>query len=332
MEKIKCNLNLTKQYDKGVIKNNLNRIRKKYRTKRGNNLNNLDQLHNNRVITTQANEIIETAPSTTAARLDQVHSSFNDTFAQPSRHIEVPQADIGFAGIDSCPEIEELEVESEKQHGNKFDNDFLFESSATTVDDFLMCLLSIKFKHKLNTSTCNDILKLIKMILPSPNKCPINSSSFDLLFDDSLTGTVYDICIACNKVTTEQDIKKRHCQQCDKVLNQFFTCNYQPQVVQVLSKPNFIQQVINSNKRGRSADNKLHDAIDGGLYKEAVRNIPSDQLCVSLNINTDGAPLATSVSLNLWPMLASILELEPMSRESFKNMIFLGKYTFLKAY
>jgi hypothetical protein len=79
-----------------------------------------------------------------------------------------------------------------------------------------------------------------------------------------------------------------------------------------------------SNLRGRRYNNQIHDATDGTLYKEAINKLRPGQLCISLNINTDGAPITTSTSHVLWPMVANIVELEQKSRESFKNMIFLG--------
>jgi len=85
-----------------------------------------------------------------------------------------------------------------------------------------------------------------------------------------------------------------------------------------------MSQLVTSNKRARDKNNVLHDVIDGLIYKEAINKVPANKLCVSLHVNTDGAPITSSTNYSLWPMLATIIELEPLSRESFKNMIFLG--------
>ena len=50
--------------------------------------------------------------------------------------------------------------------------DMLYDESITSYSEFLCSLYAIKVKHKLGDSVLNDVLFLIKSVLPTPNKCP----------------------------------------------------------------------------------------------------------------------------------------------------------------
>ena len=52
-------------------------------------------------------------------------------------------------------------------------------------------------------------------------------------------------------------------------------------------------------------------------------NLPIE-ITISLNINTDGAPLVKSTRFAMWPISATIVELNQSSSESFPNVILLG--------
>lgn len=63
---------------------------------------------------------------------------------------------------------------------------------------------------------------------------------------------------------------------------------------------------------------------DGTLYIEAFNHAPEGNNVISLNINSDGAPLTKSTKHSIWPVLATIVELDDSSRDKFENVIFLG--------
>ncbi len=63
------------------------------------------------------------------------------------------------------------------------------------------------------------------------------------------------------------------------------------------------------------------------MYKQIIKNIPNNTLLVSLNLNTDGAPITNSRNYSIWPVLATILELDPMiiiHLLCFKNVLIFG--------
>jgi hypothetical protein len=202
-------------------------------------------------------------------------------------------------------------------------HEHVYEGSNVTVDDLVMSVLSLKIKHKLSESTCDDLFLLLTKVLPLPNKCPRNSKIFDNM-TAPIENKIYCICSKCKEVINGVDLKQKTCKTCKTELDHFVVCDAQSQIKQLFSKDSYLKQVINSNNRGRSVSYQMHDAVDGDLYHNFMKDLNQHQLCISLNINTDGAPITTSTNHTLWPMVASVLELEPRFRENFKNLIFLG--------
>ena len=103
------------------------------------------------------------------------------------------------------------------------------------------------------------------------------------------------------------------------------TFDVKPQLEQILSKDKFIQIEKNIHKSILNNEGLLNNAMDGSVYQDFVRTKPTKtSFTISLNINSDGAPLVNSKNIAMWPLMASITELNPSSRESFSNLIFLG--------
>jgi hypothetical protein len=218
-----------------------------------------------------------------------------------------------------------IEECDESEDENKPDQvDFMYNGSLISVDDFIMSILALKIKHQLDTSTCDDLFKLFSITLPTPNACPKSSRVFDKI-SEPIVSQIYNLCSKCNKLSNSDNFKPCFCQDCNLQCDQFVTCDVKSQLNQILSSPLYLKQVIESNSKSRIDNKSMFDSVDGKLYKNAIRTIDKTHLCVSLNINTDGAPITTSTAHTLWPMLANIVELEPQCRESFKNLIFLGK-------
>jgi hypothetical protein len=85
--------------------------------------------------------------------------------------------------------IYESETETNSDHSLNNDNlsdlsvcsevhdEYIYEGSDISVNEFGVSLLSLKYKHKFSESALDVILKLIKILIPNPNKCPKTSSS-----------------------------------------------------------------------------------------------------------------------------------------------------------
>jgi len=84
-----------------------------------------------------------------------------------------------------------------------------------------------------------------------------------------------------------------------------------------------LNQIKNSNnRRNENKISELLSALDGDIYSGI--KIKNDETLISVNINTDGAPCIKSRSFSLWPMLSSVVELNPSCRDKFENIIIHG--------
>ena len=76
--------------------------------------------------------------------------------------------------------------------------------------------------------------------------------------------------------------------------------------------------------------NQISTLNIGKIYSEV--KFKKEINYISLVINTDGAPITAFNSYSMWPVLATIVELDPNSRESFPKMLVLGKIFQIKYY
>lgn len=109
-------------------------------------------------------------------------------------------------------------------------------------------------------------------------------------------------------------------------MDPFITLDYNWQIEQLLNKKSFYEQIITRNKGlYRSSDSRfINDVYDGKVYQEALIQKPINAEYISINLNTDGAPVTNSRNFSIWPLLGTIAELDQQSRENFNNMIVLG--------
>ena len=52
----------------------------------------------------------------------------------------------------------------------------------------------------------------------------------------------------------------------------------------------------------------------GKIYQVTLSIFQKDKIFLSLNLNTDGAPIGKSNTFSLWPIFATITELKPSLR------------------
>ncbi|CAF0956332.1 unnamed protein product [Brachionus calyciflorus] len=70
--------------------------------------------------------------------------------------------------------------------------------------------------------------------------------------------------------------------------------------------------------------------MNGKIYQDKIKYLNRDSILVSLNLNTDGAPLVKSQAFSLWPIFATVAELKSSLRDKFENMIILGLWLSVK--
>ena len=69
----------------------------------------------------------------------------------------------------------------------------------------------------------------------------------------------------------------------------------------------------------RKATEELNGPMDGSVYQNFIKKYEHD-IVISLIVNTDGAPVAYSGNYLMWPVLATIIELDQNCPDKFTNM------------
>lgn len=203
------------------------------------------------------------------------------------------------------------------------DRDFIYPNSDISLKELALSLAILKYKHKFSDSALDDILNLIKILTPTPNNVPKTFKTLANLLYNNVYATQYQVCLNCNNVIEYS--KDNICIKCTSSESAKFSIfDIKPQLEYILSNEKNLKQIKQANdkrKQIKSASGQIANALDGSLYSNIEA---SDEIIVSFNLNTDGAPLLKSKNFSLWPVLATIVELDQPTREKFDNIIVLG--------
>ncbi|CAF0987433.1 unnamed protein product [Brachionus calyciflorus] len=112
------------------------------------------------------------------------------------------------------------------------------------------------------------------------------------------------------------------CSQCENLNDQFLTIDVEPQIKNILREARMT--VLKNNINNFNNENVIYRSLDGNIYKKKLENLGDDKILISLNLNTDGAPIVKSHNFSFWPICATITELKPSQRDKFENLIILG--------
>lgn len=208
--------------------------------------------------------------------------------------------------------------------------ELLYENSNTSLYEFLMAFNTIKLKNKLNDFVSNQLLKFIRIILPSKNKCPKSLKKFENNLFNNHSAKFHRICSSCKNQSQPLIFKdflniRTFCPTCSIELSSFATFDLDSQLQVLLKQDNKIDQIIKSYDEAKRNLNStvLKTPLDGSIYKNYLKE-NSNHIPISLVLNGDGAPLTNSKNFKLWPLTATVLELNQSSREKFENIIYLG--------
>jgi hypothetical protein len=207
-------------------------------------------------------------------------------------------------------------------------DEFIYKDSNIKSKEIFTSLLALKFKHKFSDLAMDDLIKLIKIMLPPSNNFPKTYKAIEKYFNIDPISNDFNLCSKCKSIINANDKnnKSKICSSCsNNELIQFTVYNLKPQLENILKNKSYLNQIIKSNKQRtfQKQNELIATPLDGTLH----RNLPKDlenQISISLNINSDGAPIVKAKHFAIWPVLATIVELDQSSREKFQNVLILG--------
>lgn len=188
----------------------------------------------------------------------------------------------------------------------------LYNGTDLTVCAAVCLIMQFALCNNLTNEAIEKLLKLLKLLLLSPNHLPGSFYKFKAFFEQSYVH--FEICKTCKDYT-----EQCHCQSAKPT-----TCH----LLQILlTKP--LSAIIDNNWEllqytSSNTDHIIRDVWDGLSMKETNFEPSSNKRNISLMISTDGIPLFKSSTISLWPVSFAILNLPPAIRMNSENMVVAG--------
>jgi hypothetical protein len=167
------------------------------------------------------------------------------------------------------------------------------------------------------------------MLLPKPNNLPKSLASLTKMFDRKQAYEENYVCQDCKSLLCKENKSiENKCVFCSsQKINKFIIFDICTQLSDILSKSECIKQIKCANNHSKVSN--LQSPLDAVIYQSYLEdkitsNKEPHDITVSFNLNSDGAPVTSSRSYSMWPVLGTILELKPSCREKIENLIIFG--------
>ncbi|CAM4845204.1 unnamed protein product [Rotaria magnacalcarata] len=199
----------------------------------------------------------------------------------------------------------------------------LYENATITIHEAVNRLMQFFIKSNFDKNKVINMMRLIKSILPSPNKLPITFRQILRTYGKTPSSIEKFYCNNCFTLTT---IKNGQ-QYCHNIKGRFHNSQLSKREVTeivILNIREKLQSIIKMNFSLFTGNEKLFPSFDipsgeryGIITKETLHPI-------TLVIHADGAALVRSTKSALWPCFSAIVELPPPVREYQSNILTLG--------
>ncbi|XP_011875886.1 PREDICTED: uncharacterized protein LOC105566468 [Vollenhovia emeryi] len=242
---------------------------------------------------------------------------------------------------DGSYDINNSDDNSENTDDEPFDDIIMFEASQLTVRDVMTLTMAFSIRFKLSDIGREHLIDMIKLLAgPASRKVNISKYRFQQTFDhpdDKIKYHYY--CDICNKTIiysgSHENItrKKITCLNCStqseiniNSKNYFMSIDLTYQLKMLVKNQDIKKEIlqfqdsINRNKSNESVE----DIYDSEQYKK----INNENIYLTYNVSTDGAPLTKSGKRGFWPLQILPNFLPPKSR--FKFILLAGMLTTTK--
>jgi len=187
----------------------------------------------------------------------------------------------------------------------------LYNGTDITTCAAICLIMHFALCNSLTNEAIERLLKLLHLLLPSPNHLPKSYYKFKAFFNQfSVPYKHSEVCTTCNKCTEDC-----HCQSPRQTTSHLLQISIVKPLTAVISKNWKSLQFFSSN-----TDNILRDVWDG----VSMKSDNNSNKTIHLLVSTDGVPLFKSSTVSLWPVSFAILNLPPTIRINSENIILSG--------
>ena len=190
----------------------------------------------------------------------------------------------------------------------------LYNGTDLTVCAAICLIMQFALCNNLTNEGIEKLLKLLKLLLPSPNRLPRSFYKLKAFFEAfSVPYRDLAVCGTCEGYT-----EHCNCQVAKQTECHLLQISLAKPLSAIIDKNWDLLQYASSN-----TDHVIRDVWDGLSMKRA--NFDSgNKRTISLIISTDGIPLFKSSTKSLWPVSFAILNLPPAIRMYSENIVLAG--------
>ncbi|CAF1259558.1 unnamed protein product [Rotaria sordida] len=199
----------------------------------------------------------------------------------------------------------------------------LYEYATITTNEAVNCLMQFFIKSNFDKNKVIKMMRLIKSILPSPNKLPTTFRQILRTYGKIPSSIEKFYCNNCFTLTTRKN-GQHYCNNTSCRFRSSQLSKKEVTEIVIVNVREKLQSIIKRNFSLFTGSEKLFPSFDipsgeryGIITKETVHPI-------TLVIHADGAPLIRSTKSALWPCFSAIVELPPPVREYQSNILTLG--------
>lgn len=280
----------------------------------------------------------------------------------PNESISVSMNDVNTCAnvdddlVDEVGEIEPLADDSPS----------LFLDSDHTIQDAIGLLMRFAISASLDKYRTDQLLKLVKSLMPSPNHLPTRHSRILKQFGRCTMFSTKYLCRHCNSsvIACNEGHNRKKCSNplCDSSrsplrsneVTEIVTLDIRSALSSILTRNIALLQahedlfprsdpinydVYRQHRSAAQGGNSVSDSLDTFFPDSCDRlwvlfstqaSSTATMNTITLILHADGAPLIRTTKQSLWPCFASIIELPPPCREYQQNIMTIALWSSCK--
>lgn len=195
----------------------------------------------------------------------------------------------------------------------------LYSGASISLRQFVLCIAALKIRLNLPNSHLLQILKLISIILPKPNRCPTSIYKFQKFFNDIEKNHIkkHFYCSDCitlvdncendinndDVIEDDNSVKNIYECVCDKSVkkNYFLEVPIKFQLEHMLRRPGFFNKLNFECRKNNCEKIILKDIYDGIIYQNLLQNSSFlNKNNLTFMWYSDGVQVFKSSKFNIW--------------------------------